>query len=238
MKKAAKGCALLLALVVLQVYVHAELLGAKSASASTDVALPSSGRLTTRGNNPVTVNGNAARSGETIFSGQQIQTPDGVGATVQLPGLGRVDLAPNTNAMLTFKNGRVVVNVVSGCVILIAGKGVEGVVETPGGSSEHTDKSKGSSVDLCTGKIPGAVPVVGHGAAAGAGASATSATAGTAGAVSGGLFGLGVPSTIALVTAASAFAIGGTFASTQGQPPCVPRGANPSPGEPRGRPCP
>jgi hypothetical protein len=237
MKKAAKGCALLLSLVVLQVYVHAELLAAKSsAAASTAVAQSPSGRLTTRGNNPITVNGNAGHSGETIFSGQQLQTPDGVGATVQLPGLGRVDLAPRTNLTLTFGGNRIGVNLVGGCVILTANKGVAGTVETSGGGTQRTDTEKGSSVDVCTNDKPGGAPLVGQGAAAGAGAGAGAGTA--AAGATGGLFGLGVPATVGLIAAAGALAVGGVVAAHHGQPPCVPRGPNPSPGDPRGRPCP
>jgi hypothetical protein len=216
-----RALALVVALAVLQVYVQASLFdGATKTAAPAAQASPLSGRLTTKGNNPITVNGNSAKSGETIFSGQQIQTPDGVGATVSLPGLGKVDLAPNTNVTITFEKGRIVVNVVSGCVLLTADKGVDGTVETPGGSAQHTDPSKVSSINTCTDKIPGAVGATG-GAAAGA-------------ATTGGLFGLGVPATVALVAAASGVAAGAIFAATR--PACVPRGPNPSPGTPRG-PC-
>jgi hypothetical protein len=222
-----RALALFVALTVLQVYVQAALFDTipKVAEPAAQGAQPLSGRLTTSGDKPVTVNGNGAKSGETVFSGQQIQTPDGVGATVHLPGLGKVDLAPNTNVTITFENGRVVVNVVSGCVALTGNKDVDGSVETPGGSTQHTDASKGSTINTCTDKlIPGAAGVAGGVAAGGT----------AAGAAAGGLFGIGVPATVALVAAASGVTAGAIFAATR--PDCVPRGPNPSPGTPRG-PC-
>ena len=118
--KILKATALGLALAVTHVCVSAELVRAASTSLVAKVASPQGavqGRLTTRGNNPVTVGGNSAKSGETIFSGQSVQTPSGVGATVNLPGLGRVDIAPNTNVTLTFESGKAVVTVVTGCVV-------------------------------------------------------------------------------------------------------------------------
>ena len=235
--KAAKFIALALVLATAQLYVHADLLRSASARLVSAASWQShQGRLTTRGNNPVTVNGNSAKSGETIFSGQQIQTPEGVGATVQLGGLGRVDIAPNTNLTLTFEEGKINVALVSGCVILTAGKGVVGTVQA-GGAEQQTDQTKGSAIDVCTGQTPGAAPVVGQGAAAGAGAGAGTggaaaggvAAGGTAAApASGGLFGLGTAGTVGFIGAAAMITTAAVIA------PCR-RGANPSPGVPRGR---
>src|SRR5215210_1162732 len=157
-----KATALGLVLAVTHVCLSAELVQAASArlvaKASAAQGGPQ-GRLTTRGNNPVTVNGTSARSGETIFTGQSIQTPEGVGATVNLPGIGRVDIAPNTNLTVSFEAGKVHVALVSGCVI-----------------------------DVCSSATPGGAPIVGQGAAsaAGAGASGAGAAAGTAAATAAG----------------------------------------------------
>ena len=234
--KAAKFVALVLALATVQVYVHADLV--KSASARLVSAASwqtHQGRLTTRGNNPVSVNGNSARSGETIFSGQTIQTPAGVGATVQLPGLGRVDIAPNTNLTLIFEDGKINVALASGCVILTANKGVAGTVQA-GDSTQQTDRDKGGVIDVCSSTVPGGAPVVGQGAAAAAGAGSGGPVAGGAAAggamagtgPSGGLFGLGTPGTIGFLGAA------GIITATAILAPCR-RGPNPSPGVPRGR---
>ena len=234
--KAAKFIALALVLATAQLYVHADLLRTASARLVSAANWQShQGRLTTRGNNPVTVNGNSAKSGETIFSGQQIQTPEGVGATVQLGGLGRVDIAPNTNLTLTFEEGKINVALVSGCVILTAGKGVVGTVQA-GGAEQQTDRAKGGTIDVCTSQTPGAAPVVGQGAAAGAGAGAGGAGGAAAGgaaaggtAASGGLFGLGTAGTVGFIGAAAIITTTAIITV-----PCR-RGANPSPGVPRGR---
>ena len=236
--KAAKYVALVLALATVQVYVHADLVKSASARLVSASWQTHQGRLTTQGNNPVNVNGNSAKSGETIFSGQTIQTPDGVGATVQLPGLGRVDIAPNTNLTLTFENGKVNVALASGCVILTANKGVAGTVQA-GDSTQQTDRDKGGVIDVCSSTVPGGAPVVGQGAAAAAGAGAGGAGGAAAGgaaaggamggtAASGGLFGLGTPGTIGFLGAAGMITAAAILA------PCR-RGPNPSPGVPRGR---
>lgn len=206
--KIVKATAFGLVLAVTHVCLSAGLVRAASGNPRGKVASGQTtpqGRLTTRGNNPVTVNGNSAKTGETIFSGQSIQTPDGVGATVNLPGLGKVDLAPNTNVTLSFGDGKITVTLVSGCVILTAAPRVAGTVEA-GGSSEQTDTAKGGVIDTCTSRTPGAPPIVGQGAAgaAGAGAAGAGAAGATAAATTaGGLFGLGTAGTVGLITAAS-----------------------------------
>src|SRR5215210_1752072 len=124
-----KATALGLALAVTHVCLSAELVQAASArlvAKATAAQGGSQGRLTTRGNNPVTVNGNSAKSGETIFSGQSIQTPAGIGATVNLPGIGRVDIAPNSNLTVSFGDGKVDVVMTSGCAIVTANRGTAG----------------------------------------------------------------------------------------------------------------
>lgn len=230
-----KVTALGLALAVTHVCLSAELVQAASARLVAKVTAAqggAQGRLTTRGNNSVTVNGNSAKSGETIFSGQSIQTPAGVGATVNLPGIGRVDIAPNTNLTLTFETGKVNVVLVSGCVILTANRGNVGSVES-GGSTQRTEGDQGGVIDVCSSTTPGAAPIVGQGAAAAAGAGASGAAVGTAAATAAGVgSGLGTGTALALVAASV-----GTFAIVANRvisTPCR-RGPNPSPGEPRGR---
>jgi hypothetical protein len=232
--KLVKVTAVALVLAVTHVCVNAELVRAATSRLIANVAPQAAvkGRLVTRGNNPVSVNGNSAKSGETIFSGQTIQTPAGVGATVNLPGLGRVDIAPNSNVTLTFESGKINVVLASGCAILTANKGTAGTLES-GGSTQQTNPAEGGTIDTCTSTTPGAAPIVGQGAAAAAGAgaggaaaAATTAAATTA-AASGGLFGLGTAGTVGFIAAAGMI----TAAIVV---PCR-RGANPSPGTPRGR---
>ena len=178
------------------------------------------GRLTTVGDNPVTVNGNSASTGETIFSGQQIQTPAGTGATVQLGALGSVEIAPGSNVTLTFSGGMINVAVTSGCVKVNAARGVTGTIQSSGGP--ETTGADGGTIDNCDGATPGAVPV---GSAGGVG---------TAGGTTAG--GLGTAASVALTTA-----IVGGFAfiahelisdSENPEIPCTPIPANPSLGTP------
>ena len=232
-----KATAVALVLAVTHLCLSAEMVRAASARLVAKVAPQSAaqGRLTTRGNNPVTVNGNSASSGETIFTGQSIQTPAGVGATVNLPGIGRVDIAPNSNVTTTFEAGRLGVTVTSGCAIMTANPGVDGSV-TSGGTTQSTEGDRGGVIDVCASTTPGGAPVVGQGAASAAGAGAgggaaagtTAAAAATTG--GGGLFGMGVGNTLAFLAGTGAVAT----AAAAVMAPCR-RGRNPSPGEPRGR---
>src|SRR6185503_21251694 len=59
-------------------------------------------RLTTTGNRPITVNNASATSGASILTGATIETPDGVGASIDLGPLGVVELEPNSIIELTF----------------------------------------------------------------------------------------------------------------------------------------
>jgi hypothetical protein len=231
-----KATALGLALAAAHVCLSAELVRAATSRLITAAApAPQSGprgRLTTRGNNPVAVNGNSARSGETIFSGQSIQTPAEIGATITLPGLGRVDIAPNSNVTVTFEAGKLTVMLAAGCAILTADKGMVGTLES-GGTTQRTEAGEGGVIDACASTTLGGAPVVGQGAASAAGAGASGAGAATTTAVvasagGGGLFGLGTARTVSVIAAA----VGATTAAVI-LIPCR-RGPNPSPGTLRG----
>lgn len=196
-QKAFKALAVFLAFSFAQVYVQTSF--ADPVPVGTSVPIPQQfvARLATRGNASIIVNGASASGGATILTGATIETPDQVGATVNLGSLGTLDIAPNTKLTLDFdQNGNVKVRLISGCVILKTKKGTNGEVEVPTGSAGKTDKKGAGALDVCfpagaTGPTTGA-------AAAGAGAGA--ATGGAAGA--GGLFGLGVPATVAILGAA------------------------------------
>jgi hypothetical protein len=101
------------------------------------------GRLKTRDNKPVTVNGHKATSGTTLLSGSEITCPDKVGATIDLSTLGRVDMAPNSSMTVVFNTTEVSVKLKSGYVVLTTNKGITGVVNTNDGETFRTD---GSSV--------------------------------------------------------------------------------------------
>ena len=159
------------------------------------------GRLATRNNQPITVNGQSAATGSSIVSGATIETSADQSATVNVGPLGSVDIAPNTKVMLTFESGMLKADVVYGCVILHAKKNTTGEVTTEKGSTGKTDPASGGTIEMC---FPqgAAAPVVGPGVAVGAGAGAAPSGAVAAGA--GGLFGLGWPATIAIIAAGTA----------------------------------
>ena len=154
--RASKAAALALA-AALQVYA-----GGGFAHAAADAWVPAArqgavqGRLTTTGNNPVSVNGNSAKTGETIFSGQRVATPAGTEAIVELPGLGSVEIKSRSDVTLTFGEGRIGVVVLSGCVELETEKGVTGTVEA-NGKTRTTNPEKRDEIEICSDRA-GIVP--------------------------------------------------------------------------------
>ena len=154
-------------------------------------------RLTTRNNQPITVNGLSANTGASILTGATIETGADQSATVNLGPLGQLDIAPNTKLVLTYdENGNVKALLIFGCAILTAKKKTTGEVATEQGTAGKTDPAAGGVLDVCFPQGATA-PTVGQGAAASAGAGA-GAPAGAAAGGGGGLFGLGVPATIAI----------------------------------------
>jgi hypothetical protein len=93
------------------------------------------GKLTTRSNKQILLNGSEAITGATILSGAQLVTPAGVTATVSVPNLGTVNIAPSSNVNLAFDKSTVKVNVSSGDATLSTVTGVSGFVVAADGSS-------------------------------------------------------------------------------------------------------
>lgn len=155
--RAAKAAVFALA-AALQVYAAGGFAFAAPATTAVATAAPrqTQGRLTTTGDNPVAVNGNNARTGDTIFSGQQLRTPAGTNATVQLPGLGVVEVRPGSNVTLTFGEGRIDVVVISGCVRLSADAGVKGTVQSNGKTRTTGDDDR--VIDTCDEGAGAAIP--------------------------------------------------------------------------------
>ena len=163
-------------------------------------------RLTTRNNQPITVNGLSATTGASIVTGATIETGADQSATVNLGPLGSLDIAPNTKLVLTYDDqGNVKAVIVYGCVILTAKKKTTGEVATEQGSAGKTDPAAGGVLDVCFPQGATA-PTVNQGAAAAAGAGASTAPAAAAGG-GGGLFGLGRAATIAIFAGIGAVAL-------------------------------
>jgi len=164
-------------------------------------------RLTTRNNQPVTVNGLSASTGASILTGATIETGADQSATVNLGPLGTLDIAPNTKLVLTYDdNGNVKAVIIYGCAILTAKKKTTGEVATEQGSAGKTDPAAGGVLEIC---FPqgAAAPTVGHGVAAGAGAGAGATAGGAAAGGAGGLFGLGTAATVAILSSIGAVAL-------------------------------
>lgn len=197
--------ALLLVFATSQVYVGVSfakpgtVLSGESAAMTPQQA---TGILTTQGNREITLNGTNAISGATLVSGANIETPTGVGATVNLGGNGSVDIEASSKLTLEFDQSNIKVMLIEGCVTVYTKKGTTGEIATSQGVVGKTDPTKDGKIEVCPRRS--AVPIV---PAAGAG-------------------GLG-----GLSTAAS-LAIFGGITATAVIVPIVLRGRNPSPGSP------
>lgn len=176
--------------------------------------LQATGKLVTRGNQPITVNGISTSSGATILSGASVETPDQVGATINLGDFGSLDIAPNTKLQLEFsRDGGVKVTVVEGCVILRVKQGNYGEINTPEGKATSNDSAQKQAaiLDVCNPKgAPAAI--VNQGAASNAGAGA-----GTVGTVGG--EGLSTAAVTSLILGGIGIGVVAIIVSTRGDDP-------------------
>jgi hypothetical protein len=199
-RKGYKAIAALLLFAIVQIGVQVTF--AEPTTPTNPIPLPQQfiARLTTRNNQPITVNGTTATTGASIVTGATIETGADTSATVNLGSLGTLDIAPNTKLILTYdENGNVKATVITGCAVLTAKKKTTGEIATPqGGTAGKTNPKTGGVLEICFPQGATA-PTVGQGAAAGSGAGAGVAAAGGATGGGGGLFGLGVPATIAIL---------------------------------------
>jgi hypothetical protein len=161
-----KAIALLIVFSLIQLYVV-------SALAATMPPQTITGRLVTRANQSISVNGNNVSSGATILSGATIETPDGVGATINAGPLGSIDIAPNSKVTIEFTNGHVKVTITQGCAIVRNNRGTFAEIYTEKGLATSNDASQKQAavLDVC---YPSGAPnpIVNQGAAANAGAGA------------------------------------------------------------------
>src|SRR5215211_5570072 len=126
-------------------------------------------RLTTRNNQPITVNGLSATTGASILTGATIETGADQSATVNLGPLGSLDISPNTKLVLTYDDqGNAKAVIAYGCAILTAKKNTTGEIATEQGSAGKTEPAAGGVLEVC---FPqgAAAPTVGSGVATGAG---------------------------------------------------------------------
>lgn len=141
--KALKAMAVFVAFSFTQVYVHASLPNAKTGGGEPQRTITA--RLTTKNNQPITVNGNAVGTGGTILTGATIETPDQVSAVIDLGDAGVVEVQPGSKVQLDFdENGNVRVKVIRGCAVTNKKTNVlPGEMELyTDNASEKTDKNR------------------------------------------------------------------------------------------------
>ncbi len=201
-RKASNAVAALLVFSTLQVGLQVGFAEPAATKTETMIVQQIVARLVTRNNQPINVNGQSTGTGASILSGTTIETGPDQSATVNVGPLGSLDISPNTKVILTFAQGNLKALVIYGCVILTARQNTTGEIATEQASVGKTDPAQGGVLEMC---LPqgAAAPVVGPGVAVGAGAGAPAGAATAAG----GLFGLGVPATIAIVAAGTAAAL-------------------------------
>jgi hypothetical protein len=107
------------------------------------------GKLVTRGNQPVLVNGYIVGTGTTILTGATVQTFNGTKATVRLGTLGSFELSPNSTATLAFSGDQVTGMIKRGCAMLTTNPNIAGTLGTPDGLLTKTDSTKLSTVNVC-----------------------------------------------------------------------------------------
>lgn len=74
----------------------------------------------------VNINGEAAKSGRSVFSDSTIATPENTGAVINIGKIGKIELAPKTNLVLSFSEQGISGNLVSGkLTVLNAANGVD-----------------------------------------------------------------------------------------------------------------
>jgi len=139
--KALKVLALFLVFCFAQVYVQGEL-GSPGAGAGAIPQRLITARLTTRNNQPITVNGNTATTGVTILTGAMLETGDQVSATVDLGPLGSVELGPNSRMQLDFDDGGFKVKLFRGCAAVKSKGNANAEVATEEGASEKTNNNR------------------------------------------------------------------------------------------------
>jgi hypothetical protein len=215
-----KTTALLLVFALFGLSLQAGFAAPTARTSAAPSAAQVSGRLSTRGNRAIVVNGNNTEAGATILDGATIETPDGTGATIDLGPLGDIDLAPNTVAVISFSDGKIKVTLKRGCAIVRKKEGVDGSIETPDGSTtpaDQPDSGNRKRADVCF-PVGATTPVVNAGAAANAGAGAGGGGAASGAGAAAGSTGGGLSAgAIAAITAGAIVVVIAILASGGGE---------------------
>lgn len=201
-RNASRATATFLAFALVQVCI--QLSFAAPATAPAVVPQQFIAKLTTTGNQPITVNNASAASGASLLTGATIETPAAVSATIDLGALGTVELQPNSSVQLDFDDsGNVRVKVLRGCVVIKKNGPGTGEVYTAEGASEKTNSNR-KGMGFCY--LNGGLNPIGQAAAA----------------ASAGGEGIGTAALVAIIAGGGALAAGLIWAFHGG-------GGNPSP---------
>lgn len=128
----ARVLSVLILIAVVNVFVFAN--GAVSSSNKAVL-----GRLITTSDRPVLVNGGEAVTGMVILSGAQLTTSAASVATVQLPNVATVTIAPSSDVALNFDAKSVTVTVSSGDATVTTADGVVGKVLDAAGNPKSAN---------------------------------------------------------------------------------------------------
>jgi hypothetical protein len=181
-----RAVAALLLFSVAQVSLQVAFADRTSNITATTIAPQIIGRLTTKNNQAVSVNGLSAATGASILSGATIETGNDQSATVDLGPIGALEIDQNTRVVLTYDEQRnVKAHVLTGCVTLRTKSGATGEVLSDQGFTGKTNPAADASLNNCSSARP-PLPATGTD--------------------QGGLFGLGRAATIAIFAAAGAAA--------------------------------
>ncbi|HBB95727.1 MAG TPA: hypothetical protein DC054_10085 [Blastocatellia bacterium] len=121
-------------IAVVNVYVFAN-------GAITSSSKVLTGRLITTSNRPILVNGGEAITGTVIVSGAQLATSAASIATVELPNVATINIAPSSNVALNFDAKAVTVTVSSGDATITTADGVVGKVLNASGAPRTANPS-------------------------------------------------------------------------------------------------
>ena len=180
-----RAIAALLIFSVAQVGLQVAFADRTSNPTATTLAPQIIGRLTTKNNQPVSVNGLSAATGASILTGATIETGNDQSATVDLGPIGALEIDQNTRVVLTYDEQRnVKAHVLTGCVTLRTRSGATGEVISDQGFTGKTNPAAEALLNNCSSVKPAPLP----------------------GTDQGGLFGLGRAATIAIFAAAGAAA--------------------------------
>jgi hypothetical protein len=138
-----RATAVFLAFALVQICIQLSFAAPASPSAPAVVPQQFIARLSTTGNQPITVNNSSAASGASILTGATIETPDAVSATIDLGALGTIELQPNSSIQLDFDDsGNVRVKVLRGCVVIKKSGPGQAEAYTAEGASEKSNNNR------------------------------------------------------------------------------------------------